>query len=109
MSQSRTRRPRYYRRLESRVATQAAKMAPRRSVGAQGRRFTGEERGRAIELIVSGLDRSAIAKATGCTAESLRRWFNQAKATGALPQPKVRAAASSTCGFRRQDVADHDS
>jgi putative transposase len=69
-------------------------MAPRRSVGAQGRRFTGEERGRALELIVSGLDRSAIAKATGCTAESLRRWFNQAKATGALPQPKVRAAAS---------------
>jgi len=93
MSHPRPRRSRYQRRIEARAAAKAAKKETRRAVAPQARRFTVEERGHALELIVSGLEREAIAKATGCTTESLRRWFNDAKARGTLPRPPARGAA----------------
>ncbi|MBI4701798.1 MAG: transposase, partial [Deltaproteobacteria bacterium] len=52
-----------------------------------------EEQQRALELIVAGLDRAAVAQASGCTTESLRRWYNAAKAAGTLPQPSAHGPA----------------
>jgi transposase InsO family protein len=64
----------------------------------RGRRFTPEQRGEALQRIVDGLARAEVAKSLSTTTESLRRWFNAAKAVGALPAPTSRrnAAAAPT-------------
>ena len=57
----------------------------RRSVPARGRHFSPEEQAHALGLIVAGMKREEVAAAVGCTTESLRRWFNEAKRSKSLP------------------------
>lgn len=49
------------------------------------KRFTPEQHEHALTLIVGGMAREAVAAKVGCTTESLRRWYNAAKAAGTLP------------------------
>jgi len=48
------------------------------------------ERTHALKLIVSGMARTEVAEAVGCSTESLRLWFNKAKADGKLPSVPIR-------------------
>lgn len=68
--------------------------------GLQGRRFTLEQKRRALSLIASGMSRAAAAKTIGTTEESLRRWAREAEAAGGRPEAReaksdVAPAASS--------------
>jgi transposase InsO family protein len=65
----------------------AAPLQARTAAPLRGRRFAPEQRGEALQRIVDGLARTDIAKSLGTTTESLRRWFNAAKAAGTLPVP----------------------
>jgi putative transposase len=56
--------------------------------GAQGRRFTAEQRHHALVLVASGsATREDIAATVGTTTESLRRWVRGAIAAGTMPVP----------------------
>lgn len=56
------------------------------STDPRGRRFAPDEHEEALKLIVADtLTRMQIAKTIGTTTESLRRWYNDAKANGTLP------------------------
>jgi transposase InsO family protein len=54
----------------------------RKPKGLQGRRFTAEQRKEALKLIGTGLTKTQIAKVSGTTIESLRRWEKEAAAKG---------------------------
>ena len=56
-------------------------------VPARSRRYSDEEHARALVLIVGGMTREKVAESVGCTTESLRRWYKEALAAGALPKP----------------------
>jgi putative transposase len=64
-----------------------------RTVPARSRRFAPEEQVHALQLIVGGMGREQVAKVTGCTTESLRRWYRTAKEAGVLPTVPGRGAA----------------
>ena len=51
----------------------------------RGKRFTGEQRQRALTLIVSGMEREQVARTIGATTQSLRRWEEAARASGKMP------------------------
>jgi putative transposase len=53
----------------------------------RSRRFTPEQRQRALVLAASGKARGEIAHAIGTTSESIRRWVNEAEANGTMPKP----------------------
>jgi transposase InsO family protein len=53
----------------------------------RSRRFSDEQRRRALEMMVAGMSRLAVAEALGTTTESLRRWWNQAREEDQLPPP----------------------
>ena len=61
--------------------------------GAQGRRFSQEERKRALDLMASGMEQSKVATTVGTTPEALRRWSRIAEADGTMPK---KAAANSS-------------
>ena len=65
------------------------------TVPARSHRFTPEQRQRAMQLIVDGLERINVAEAVGCTTESLRRWHGAAQATGTLPVPSKSNGSSA--------------
>ncbi len=52
------------------------------TVPARSRRFSPEEQAHALTLIASGMKREDIAVSVGCTTESLRRWWKEAKRKG---------------------------
>lgn len=54
----------------------------RARVSARGRRFSPEEHARALSLIAAGMKRDEVATSVGCTTESLRRWYKEAKRKG---------------------------
>lgn len=58
-----------------------------RHVPARSRRYSPAERARALSLISSGMTREAVAKAIGCTTESLRHWSNEARRKGLAVEP----------------------
>jgi transposase InsO family protein len=53
----------------------------------RSRRFTDEQRRRALEMMVGGIARVDIAESLGTTTESLRRWWKQAREDDRLPPP----------------------
>lgn len=55
---------------------------PRAAVPARSRRFSPEEHAHALSLIAAGMKRDEVATAVGCTTESLRRWYKEAKRKG---------------------------
>jgi len=68
----------------------------------QARRFTKEERDKALELCASGLQRQEVAKVIGTTTESLRRW--NLAAAPAKQAPTTAASASSAEEKRNVEV-----
>jgi putative transposase len=83
----------------SRVKSNSAGKAVAKS--GKGRRkreqknYSEEERTHALKLIVSGMARTDVAEAVGCSTESLRLWFNKAKADGKLPSVPIRGRSDS--------------
>lgn len=77
------------------MATKATKRQRRheRRYLARGRRFTDEDRRRALEMIASGVARATVAEAIGTTTESLRVWTHDAKKRGAMPPPPAGSRA----------------
>jgi putative transposase len=67
-------------------------------VPGRSRRFADEQQAHALQLIVSGMRRREVAKAVGCTTESLRRWFKAAKEAGVLPAPVGRGTVLPSGG-----------
>jgi transposase InsO family protein/transposase-like protein len=61
----------------------------------RGRRFTPEERQRALELIAAGMTRKKVAQVIGTSTQSLRNWVEQAQKDGTMPS-KVRPQRSAT-------------
>lgn len=57
-------------------------------VSARGRRFSPEEHAHALSLIAAGMRRDEVATAVGCTTESLRRWYSEAKQKGLIVADK---------------------
>lgn len=62
--------------------SRSAGSGKRARVSARGRRFSPEEHARALSLITAGMKRDEVAKTIGCTTESLRRWYKEAKRKG---------------------------
>lgn len=54
----------------------------RAAVPARSRRFSPEDHARALSLIAAGMKRDEVATSVGCTTESLRRWYKEAKRKG---------------------------
>lgn len=54
----------------------------RARVSARGRRFSAAEHAQALSLIAAGMKREEVAASVGCTTESLRRWYKEAKRKG---------------------------
>lgn len=54
---------------------------------AKGRRFTKEDKERALTLVASGMKRVKVAKTIGTSTQSLRLWVNAAVANGTMPKP----------------------
>src|SRR5207249_12295981 len=53
-----------------------------KAVPARSRRFSAAEHAAARSPITAGMKRDDAATAVGCTTESLRRWYNEAKRKG---------------------------
>jgi len=70
----------------------------RPSVPARSRRFSPEEQAHALSLIVAGMKRDEVSTSVGCTTESLRRWYNVAKAKGMLPAGRGNGAGGNGNG-----------
>lgn len=71
-------------------------------VAARGRRFSPEDHAQALSLIAAGMKRAEVAKSIGCTTESLRRWYQEAKQKGLVTVRGTAAGApapaSTTAG-----------
>jgi putative transposase len=83
--------------------SRSARRGKRARVSARGRRFSPEEHARALSLIAAGMKRDEVATSVGCTTESLRRWYKEAKrkglvtvqGNGAGAKPAASSAAST--------------
>lgn len=53
----------------------------------QGRRFSDEDRKRALEMVAARMAKTVVAQAIGTTTVSLRKWELEAKASGTMPRP----------------------
>ena len=65
----------------------------------QRRRFTPEERKRALELIAAGMTRKKVAEVIGTSTQSLRNWVDEAEANGTMPTevtPQPSATVATT-------------
>jgi transposase InsO family protein/transposase-like protein len=67
----------------------------------QARRFSDEDRKRALEMVAARMAKTAVAKAIGTSTESLRQWVLAAEADGTMPnaptgrgKPAVPASAA---------------
>jgi transposase InsO family protein len=84
-------------------------------VPARSRRFSPEEHAHALSLIAAGMKRDEVATSVGCTTESLRRWYKEAKrkglvvvATGGAAAAKSVAASSASRSSVPASSAPHD-
>jgi len=68
-------------------APECAQKVGRAKQPAKGRRFTKEDKERALTLVVSGMKRVEVAKTIGTSTQSLRLWVNAAVANGTMPRP----------------------
>jgi transposase len=59
--------------------------AARKRAEEQRRQYTEKEREHALTLVVSGMARTDVAAAIGCSTESVRLWYRKAEAEGTLP------------------------
>jgi len=66
----------------------------RQRVPARSRRFSAEQHAEALSLIAAGMERDKIAAKVGCTTESLRRWYNDAKARGLVAAPRQKSGTA---------------
>lgn len=87
------------------MASKKSKSGRRSDKGLQGRRFTEEQRQRALTLIAGGMQRTEVAASVGTTTESLRRWVAKAQADGTMPAGPTRAAAPALVDKKTQPVA----
>lgn len=76
------------------VSKSKARGSKRERVPARSRRFSAEQHAHALSLMVAGMKREQVAKTIGCTTESLRRWYAEAKKQG-LTTKHSKAASSS--------------
>lgn len=70
----------------------------RKPKGLQGRRFTAEQRKEALKLVGTGLTKTQVAKVSGTTVESLRRWEKEAAAAQAGDGRKAHAVVAGGVG-----------
>lgn len=87
------------------MASKKSKSSRRSDKGLQGRRFTEEQRQRALTLIAGGMQRTEVAASVDTTTESLRRWVAKAQADGTMPAGPTRAAAPALVDKKTQPVA----
>jgi len=63
-------------------------------VPARARRFSEAQHAKALTLIAAKMEREKIAAEIGCSTESLRRWYNEAKRKGLVDVPSKEARAT---------------
>lgn len=63
--------------------------------GLRGRRFTAEDKAKALELVAAEVPRKEVAKAIGCSYESVRQWVRAAERDGSMPSGPVEASAET--------------
>ena len=68
----------------------------RKRVPARGRRFSEAQHAKALTLIAAKMEREKIAAEVGCSTESLRRWYNEAKQKGLVDVPSKKAGATKS-------------
>lgn len=80
------------------------------TVAARGRRFSPEAHAHALSLIAAGMKRDEVARSVGCTTESLRRWYHEAKRKGlvVVAAPGDAATASAIPSTSVLSSAPHD-
>ncbi len=76
----------------------------RRRRGSRRRRFTYEERLEALKLVASGVARSEIAKAIGCSCESVRLWVRSAEQGGSMPAPPAASDVTAEASAKAPDA-----
>lgn len=81
----------------SRNRSKSRKFTPS-MVPARSHRFSGEKHAHALSLIVAGMKREEVAASVGCTTESLRRWYNEAKLKGRLPVARAKSVEGNGAG-----------
>jgi transposase InsO family protein len=72
----------------------------------QRRQYTEKEREHALTLVVSGMARTDVAAAIGCSTESIRLWYRKAEAEGRLPV--VEGTARTAAVARDAEVGDDE-
>ena len=70
---------------KSRTRRKGQRAIARPAKDPRSRRFTDDDRARAVELLRSGMRRIEVAATLGTTTESVRRWGRDAKIRGLLP------------------------
>jgi len=98
---------------KSRTRSKGKRPAARPAPDPRTRRFTDEDRTRALELIRSGMKRAEVAATLGTTTESLRRWWRSAQEQGQLPEaapavPTNGNAPEETAAATAPTKAPHD-
>jgi hypothetical protein len=73
-------------------------------VSARGRRFSAKEHAHALSLIAAGMKRDEVATSVGCSTESLRRWYNEAKRY--LPTWRLASAHDAELSFGNETRRD---
>src|SRR5512143_959194 len=68
----------------------------RKRVPARARRFSEAQHAKALTLIAAKMEREKIAAEIGCSTESLRRWYNEAKRKGLVDVPSKKAGATKS-------------
>ena len=71
--------------MSNRSSRNGSRKSTSSTVPARSHRFSPEEHAHALSLIVAGMKRDEVSTSVGCTTESLRRWYNEAKRKGVLP------------------------
>ena len=69
------------------ISKSGVRRSKRSRVPARSRRFSPEQHAQALSLIVAGMKREQVAKTIGCTTESLRQWYKEAKKQGLVTEP----------------------
>ena len=83
----------------------------RRSVGRRNgvpkrRQFTEDEKEEALQLAASGVARSEIAKAIGCSCESVRLWVRAAEQDGSMPGASAEPDAPIEAKAKESDATE---
>jgi CRP-like cAMP-binding protein len=74
--------PSHSSRKRNGISKSSSRGSRRARVPARSRRFSAEQHAHALSLMVAGMKREQVAKTIGCTTESLRRRYADAKQQG---------------------------